>query len=461
MAISADPHISRAVPDNPLPRRVQATAIRNFHIGFEMLRDAGGPVTRLTLAPAWLAAPIVLTTSPQGAHDVLGNVDNGIDKAMLHEELLQLIGPNLFNVKHQPWLPRRRSLQPIFTEQNVRAFAGDMARAAQRIADAWQDDDLIDLDTECRRLTLFAWGRSMLGLDLDEHAGVIAESLETALGYASDRVAAPVRLPSWLPLPARRRARSAAGVLDRLADGILTDCRTDPGRDAPLVRALIDAVDPVTGRGLADEEIRSELIAFIAAGHDTTATLLAYSLWALGRYSHVQQMVSAEVDALGHRQLTLEDVPRLHYTVQVLHEALRLCPPAAGVIREATRDVEIDGYRVESGSILIVGISAIHRDPGLWDRPLLFDPDRFAPVVRKGIDRWQYLPFGAGPRACIGDHFAMLEAALALATVIGRCEIHSCSDVFPLRSPFTTVADGPIRVRVAPRRPATTSVRRE
>lgn len=157
---------------------------------------------------------------------------------------------------------------------------------------------------------------------------------------------------------------------------------------------------------------------------------------------------------IGDRQLTPEDMPRLGYTVQVLHEALRLCPPASGVMRMATRDMSVAGYRVERGMVVGVGICALHRDPALWHRPLVFDPERFAPERMKSIDRWQYIPFGAGPRSCIGDHFAMLEAALALATIVRRTQITSCSDTFPLQSPFTTVADGPIHVRVTTRCPA-------
>ena len=128
----------------------------------------------------------------------------------------------------------------------------------------------------------------------------------------------------------------------------------------------------------------------------------------------------------------------------MLHEALRLCPPAPVVTRTATADIDVDGYRVEAGTELVVGISAMHRDPALWDNPLDFDPDRFSPENSADRDRWQYLPFGGGPRSCIGDHFAMLEATLALATIIRGVEIISSEDEFPVSTPFTAVAAGPV-----------------
>ena len=438
-------------PENPLPLREKLRALRTYHIGAEKLRDAGGPVTRLVLGPKSLMPPIVVVTSPRGGHDMAGRTDAYVDKAAIHRELRNVLGDNLFTLPHDEWLPRRRNVQHVFTKQHVRDFGGHMSQAAESICDSWADDAQIDLDEQCRLLTLRALGRSVLGLDLDERSDAIAEPLQTALSYAADRAMRPVRAPSWLPTPARRRARTASQTMHDLAREILAECRRDPDRDAPLVRALIAATDRDTGRPLPDDVICDELIVFIGAGHDTTATTLAYTLWQLGRHPHLQDRVRAEVEALGHRMPTPDDVPRLTYTAQVLHEALRLCPPGAGLTREAKCDIAVDGYRVEAGSILLFGIWAVQRDPSLWPDALSFDPGRFTPEKRKQLDRWQYLPFGAGPRSCIGDHFAMLEATLALATIIGRCQITSLTNEFPVAVPFTTVAAAPVPVRVTVR----------
>jgi len=137
--------------------------------------------------------------------------------------------------------------------------------------------------------------------------------------------------------------------------------------------------------------------------------------------------------------------------VRVLHEALRLCPPAGGTMRMLTQDIEVDGYRVEAGTFAVVAFYALHRDPALWDNPLTFDPDRFLPERSQGRSRWQYLPFGGGPRSCIGDHFAVLEATLALATVVRNAHIESVSDDFPLATPFTVIAAAPILATVRKR----------
>ena len=222
----------------------------------------------------------------------------------------------------------------------------------------------------------------------------------------------------------------------------------DPARDATLVRALIDDTDPDAGKKLFDKDIRNELVVFLGAGYDTTATTLTYAFWALGCNPALQDRVAAEVAAPGERPLTSDDVPRLGYTVQVLNEALRLSPPAPVVTRMVTTDFDVDGYRVQAGNGVMVGVYAMHRDPRLWDHPLIFDPDRFSQEDSKGRDRWQYLPFGGGPRSCIDDHFAMLEATLGLATIIRHNGFRSRHAYFPLAVPFTMVAAAPIWARI-------------
>ena len=438
-------------PKNPLPLRQLVKLIRALDTGQELIREAGGPITRINFAPKWLFPPLIAVTSPDGIRDVLGRNDAVSERCIIHEEVRQLAGDSLFVLPNVTWLPRKRALQPVFTRHHVRNFGGHMSRAAQTFVDRWRDGGDVDLDVECRRLTMQSLGRSVLGIDLDERADVIADHMHVASSYTADRALRPVRAPRWLPTPARRRARVAVTSMRKVTDEILQACRADPTRDAPLVHALIAATDPETGQSISDDDISNDLLIFMLAGHDTTATALTYALWALGHHRDVQDRLAAEVAEIGDRELTPEDVPRLGYTVQVLREALRLQPPAAGVARLATRDIEVDGYRVEAGSLMAVGIYALHRDPALWDRPLVFDPERFSPEASKGRDRWQFLPFIAGPRSCIGEHFAMLESTLALGSIVRLLEIHSLGEDFPVAVPFTTVAGGPICARVSPR----------
>ena len=378
----------------------------------------------------------------------MGRKDALAERCDVHEEVRHLAGDSLFVLPTEQWLPRKRALQPVFTKHNVRSFGGHMSRAAQALCESWPRSGEVDLDPDCRKLAMRSLGRSILGLDLNERADAIAEHMHVASSYTADRALRPVRAPRWLPTPARARARAAVATMRRVTDDILQACRADPNRDAPLVHALLAATDPETGRSISDDDISNDLLIFMLAGHDTTATALTYALWALGHHRDIQDRVAAEAAEIGGRELTPEDVPRLGYTVEVLHESLRLCPPAAGVGRLAVRDIRVDGYRVEAGSFVAIGIYAVHRDPALWDDPLVFNPDRFSPEASTGRDRRQFVPFAGGPRSCIGEHFAVLETTVALATIVRSTEIRSVDNDFPVEVPFTTVAKGPIRAHV-------------
>lgn len=435
-------------PKNPLPLRVRINALRNFHTGMDELRDAGGPVTRFRLGPPVLFPTIVLATSPEAIRDILAVRDDSVDKtSVVLTELRRVMGANLFNLPYRQWVARRRTIQPVFTPQRVREFAAHMSEAAEHAAAGWGDEGDVDLDAQARRITLDVLGRSVLGLDLGARAVDITGPLHEVLNYVADRALRPVRAPHWLPTRARTRARAASAVLHGLARDILTRCRTDEAVDAPLVRALMAATDPETGTALSDAEIADELIVFLFAGHDTTATTLAYALWQLGRHPDLQERVAREVAALPPRSLQSDDVGALGYTTQVLKESLRLCPPGPTGTRLTTRDVAVGGYRVPARTMLLFGRLTVQRDPTLWEDPLTFDPDRFAPERSRELSRWQYLPFGGGPRSCIGDHFAMLEMTLALATIVRSHRIESACADFPLAVPFTMVAAEPIPAR--------------
>lgn len=443
---------ARLPPVIELPYRQRLKALRRFHQGSEIARRTG-PVARLDLGPAWLGIPqVVFVCSPQGAHDVLGGFDGTFDKEqIIHVQGRLLAGPNLFNLPHRPWQPRRRAIQPVFTKRNVASYAGDIYAVAQASAEDWIARGEIDLDKATRRLTLDVLGRSIFGMEFGARADELAPHVHRFITYPTHRATQPVRLPTWWPTRRRAQFRASCTALQDLAAEAVRRARSDPAHHAPLVRRLLEATDPESGRPLTDDAIVNDLITFLIAGHDTTATTLAYTLWQLARNPVLQERVADEAARFGGRPLTVADVAALPYTGQVLCESLRLCPPAAAVGRLAMRDALVDGYLVKAGVNVIVASYAMQRDPTLWPDPLRFDPDRFEAARAGGIDRWQYLPFGAGPRSCIGDHFAMLEATLAVATILHLARFASEQADFPVAVPFTLVAAGPVHATVSRR----------
>ena len=269
-------------------------------------------------------------TSPDGIRDVLSRTDALSERCIIHDEVRNMAGDSLFVLPTLSWQPRKRALQPVFTKHSVRNFSGQMSRAAESFVVRWRDGGAVDLDVECRRLTMQSLGRSVLGVDLNERADIIAEHMHVASSYTADRALRPVRAPRWLPTPARRRARLAVAELRKVTSEMLQKCRADPHLDAPLVHALIAATDPETGQALSDDDICNDLLIFMLAGHDTTATALTYALWALGHHRGMQDRVAAEAADFGDRELTPEDVPRLGYTVQVLARGAQIAAARRG-----------------------------------------------------------------------------------------------------------------------------------
>jgi cytochrome P450 len=227
--------------------------------------------------------------------------------------------------------------------------------------------------------------------------------------------------PRWIPRPGRVRA-ARGPALDLLVDRVIAMRLRDGPSDPPdMLDALIAARDPETGRAMDPVGLRNNLLAFILAGHETTALALTWSLYLLAFDGHVQERArTVAQDVLGDRAATAADIERLGFIRQIVEEAVRLYPPAALLRRSAAEADRLVDLPVRPGTLVMLPIFALHRHALIWDRPDAFDPDRFAPEAARGRHRFGYLPFGAGPRACIGANFAMLEAQIILATLLAR-----------------------------------------
>ena len=332
-------------PVAPMSLPARLRAVREFHTGPAAVRDVAGPVVRVPLGPRLVVPPFVVVTSPQGAHDVLaGSSNDTMDKLTpIHLET-RLIGDNVFNLPYEAWKPQRRTLQPLFTKRHVANFAGHMAAAADERASGWVEGALLDLDRDMRGLTLRVLGRSLFGVDLDEHASDLGPSIQQVLNYVTSRGLRPVRAPKSLPTPARRRFRAALADIHAVIDEAIAGCEADPDRDCELVRLLLAARDPDTGRPLTRDEVVSDLAVFLIAGHDTTSTTLTYALWALGHHPELQDRVANEVGA-ARRPV----IDRRRHTRAPVHRAghPRGAPvvPASGRARPA-RDPRHSGGRV-------------------------------------------------------------------------------------------------------------------
>ena len=337
------------------------------------------------------------------------------------------IGDSLFIAEGQHWHWQRRAAAPVFSLRNVQSLAPVMTAAAERASEriAAAEGRAADLFQEMvtatfeviADVTLSGEDTGKAAFDRDAvHKAIDAYIGQTARVSILDVIGAP----PWVPRPSRRVSGAAVSNMKRVADTSIEARRKAGPRPVPdLLDLLLDGEDPETKRRMNTAELRDNLLTFIVAGHETTALSLAWSLYLCAFDEGVQERARAEAKTvLCGRAATVADLPKLKYVRQVIDEALRLYPPAAFLSRTAKAPDRLLGREVRPGDTVMLPIYALHRNRRLWDDPDRFDPDRFADP--KAIDRFAYLPFGDGPRICIGASFALQEAVIILATLLSR-----------------------------------------
>jgi cytochrome P450 len=341
------------------------------------------------------------------------------------EVLREWDGDGLVTSDGEPWLRQRRMLQPAFHHRRFPAYGQAMAAGAARLAERWwrERPTEVELNAAMTDLTLGIMADTFFGADLSGQARRLGEAVEVLSAYAMRETGRPFSLPDWLPLPRLRRKRRAVAYLNQTLDGLIAARRRAPDDRGDLLSMLLGARDDEgDGRGLSDLEVRHEAMTLFMAGHDTTAGTLPWIWYLLAAHPSVEARLHAELDAvLGGRLPAAEDLPRLTYTQQVVKETLRLYPQAYVLFaRVAAEDLELGGCRIPRGSQLFPVPYLIQRDARWFGDPEAFDPDRFLPERFEALPVCAWIPFGAGPRACIGASFATLEMVLIVATLASR-----------------------------------------
>jgi cytochrome P450 len=397
------------------------------------LRD--NPIT--TWTKAHFELPIVIGPSVLGTVAVLNDpaairrvfVDN---TANYRKDDLQkrIIGPALLDglveAEADQWKKQRRMLAPLFTPRTVASFAPAMQAAAERLVARWlrhRDGRLIDAQKEMSEVALDVLGRTLfsdgLGRGPEEFTAAISRNFETAWRVDPFDL---LDLPAWLPRIGKLRARPSQKFMAKaVADLISRRKRLISEGNAPqdLLTLLLEARDPETGEGLGAEEVTANIVTFIGAGHETTANALAWSLFLLSNSPEWDARLAAEAARVLALPVEVQ-AENLVETRAVIEEAMRLYPPVASMSRQAQGPDDLCGRRIRKDTLVIVSPWVLHRHRMLWSEPDSFDPARFLPGAREKIDRFAYLPFGVGPRICIGAAFALQEAAIVLANIVHR-----------------------------------------
>jgi cytochrome P450 len=409
-----------------------------------------GDVVRFHLGPL----VVHLLNHPDHVEHVLQSHARNYDKATRSSAMIRSIsGDSLLTSNGALWQRQRRLMQPSFHRQRVAGLAAEMIRCTAGMLQRWQEHlangQPVDIASEMMRLTYTIVGKTLLGADVGADSIAVEHAMDTMLTHTYERWGKILDFPEFVPTPANVRFRRALKTVDQIVYRIIAEHRARNGTGSDLLSMLLHVRDEQTGEGLSDSELRNETITFLLAGHETTANALSWTFYLLSQNQDVERQLRAELSAvLAGRLPTVEDLPRLTFTTTVIQEAMRLYPPIWAIERRAITDDVIGGFHIPAKSSIVISPYVLHRHASFWPRAEQFDPTRFSTRPRA------YIPFGSGPRFCIGNEFAMMEARLIVAMVIQTCHLELVRGHPVVPQPSITLRlKGGLRMTVCPAAP--------
>jgi cytochrome P450 len=383
----------------------------------KLVRDYGDIVTM-----RYYNFRVYFISHPDFIEQVLVTHNRKFIKGRILRKNRRLFGDGLLTSEGDFWLRQRRLAQPAFHRGRVASYADTMVKYADRLLAEWKDGEERDLHAEMMRLTLQIVAKTLFDADVDKDAKEVGRALGALMELNSD-FRKLILTPTWLPTPRNIRAAIAIRRLDKIIFRFIEERRTS-GKDAGDLLSMLLAARDEDGSRMTDRQLRDEAITIFLAGHETTANALSWTWMLLSQNPAVEAKLHAELDAvLAGRTPSLDDLPNLRYTGHVITESMRLYPPAWGMARVAIEDVEIGGYPIPKGCGISLAQWVVHRDARWFDAPEEFRPERWEGDLMKRLPRFAYFPFGGGPRQCIGNNFAVMEATLLLATIAQRFRI--------------------------------------
>jgi len=396
-----------------------------------------------------------LVTEPEDIETLLVKHHQGLHKDHIYEALKPLVGEGLLTSEDALWRRQRKLAAPAFRPRQIEGYAETMVRRAEAYASALYDGAVRDLRYEMMALTMGIVNETLFGIEGDFDRGVVTQSIDFFMneGFAVEARGWRAVLPYWVPTPGRWRVKRAIERLDaQLMPFIRARRRGDSAGDDLLGR-LIAARDE-DGSAMSDRQVRDEVVTLFFAGHETTALALLFSLVLLAQHPAARSRLEAEVDeVVGDRPPRLDDLERLPFVAGVIHEAMRLYPPAWLIAREATQDLPLREHRIRRGDQVVIAPWLNHRDPRWFDAPLAFRPERWLGDLADRLPRMAYMPFGGGPRVCIGNHFALAEMRLVLAALTRQLRLEWTGTPPIVLDPSVSLrVRDPVNVRVRRRR---------
>jgi len=409
-----------AVPGYPVIGNL--LAFRRDKLGLQDEAARIGPIARFSI----FHIPVYVITDADLAHQVLVDSDATFIKSAGLQFLRPLLGDGLLTAEGATHKRHRKLLAPAFAPKRLAAYGEGMVAETEAQVRSWggAPGKQVDLANEMMELTLTIAGKTLFGADVRKDARQIAQGLDLAMHALQANLTSALQLGYDWPLPRHLQMKRAVKLIDEVVFRLIREGRARGEDRGDVLSLLLLARDE--GVGLTDAEVRDEVMTLLLAGHETTANVLSWTWYELGKNPEALARLIEEVRVqCGARPVTDADLPAMPWNLAVLEEAMRMHPPAYMTGREAQREIVIGGHTLPPHSIVAINIRGIHRRADYYPAPLAFRPERMLADAKKARPRQYYLPFGAGPRVCIGSHFALLEAQLLLATMVQRASIRT------------------------------------
>ncbi len=386
-------------------------------LGFlERVRRELGPMAGYRLGPF----SSVLVSDPKVLKEILVTRNKEFGRSFATKMLGDFFGEGLLISEGEKWLQDRRAIQPSFACEQIQAFGESMAQQTADHTRDWSIGETRDVLLDMQALTMKIAADTLLGVRLDEEVEAIHDPHEIIRKNFERRKENLLVAPRWVPTSWNRKVSSAIHSIRKIVDSLIAT-RRSTGQLGPDILSRLMSAQKNQATDMTDEHLRNQAITFLFAGHETTASMLAWVWYLLAENPETEERLHAELDSvLNGRLPTTADVPQLKFTEQIINETLRLYPSAYAFSRSAIADCEVAGFRIPRGTTMVMSPWVMQRDEQFFDEPLAFRPERWTPDFQKNLDQFAWFPFGVGPRVCIGKSFAMMESVLIVATIASR-----------------------------------------
>ncbi|MDB5353278.1 MAG: cytochrome [Planctomycetota bacterium] len=382
---------------------------------------------------------ILVVSHPDLVEEVLVTKNRCFIKHFALRRTKLTLGNGLLTSEGDFWRRQRKLAQPAFHREKIAQHAAMMVAYTERMLSSWRDGQARDAQDDMMQLTLEIVAKALFDAEVQGESARASVAMNTVMAAFTARVGKMIHVPEWIPTPVNLRLQRAVRQLDEIVFRMISDRRRTGEDPGDLLSMLLNAQDE-DGGGMTDRQLRDEVMTLFMAGHETTANTLAWIWYLLAGHPEVEAKLHEELDrVLGGRSPTMDDLPNLPYTDQVVTETLRLYSTVWLIGREAVEACTIGGHAVPVGWTVYMSQWIVHRDPRWFDDPLSFRPERWSDGLMKRIPRYAYFPFGGGPRLCIGNNFALMETALLLATIAQRFRLQLAPDANVVPLPTMTL----------------------